>query len=771
MTIAKANVANLSDENQRVLELWLTEFDLSWHADLLAARVRALPPAENPLRLPALIEMVKIDLRRQWERGRQSTVEDYLKTHPELGTPETVPADLLLTEFEVRRQFGTPADLMQYAQRFPRRVDELRRLLEAPGTGPGAEAARPSTGTAPPLPSTEASNHPTPPPGPVPEQLGRYRIVKKLGQGGMGAVYLAHDTQLDRPVALKVPHFGPDAGTQVLERFYREARAAATIHHPNLCPVYDVGESLGIHYLTMAYIEGKPLSDYIQPGKVLPQRQVAAVVRRLALALHEAHSRGIIHRDLKPSNIMINHRHEPVIMDFGLARRSNKEDARLTRSGALVGTPAYMSPEQMSAASEVPGPGCDIYSLGVILYEMLTGQLPFEGTAALIVAQVLTQEPPPPSLRRSGLDPQLEAVCLKAMAKKVAQRYPSMEAMATALGSYLRAAGQAAPSQPTRSPGKSPSGRPDAGRMAKVTPEPALDESVLLLTPTPDSPTEEVPHERIPILEPATGGSRLWLWLAGLGGMVLLGILGVAVAIAVVLFSPPKKHSAPPEPDPDDAMIIGRRVSQNNLKQLALAMHSYHDVHQRFPPAAFYDDPRQDIKKEQAPGFKPLLSWRVALLPFLEEGELYNQFHLNEPWDSPHNKLLLARMPRVYCPTSTGPQSPYATYYQVFTGPDAPFPEIAPPGGLSSPRLADFLDGTSNTFLIVEAGDAVAWTKPHDLPYAANRPLPRLAGMYPDGFHVAFADGSVRFIRRDIAEFTLRALITPRGGEVVEVPD
>src|SRR5262249_18572835 len=148
--------------------------------------------------------------------------------------------------------------------------------------------------------------------------FGRYRIVKRLGQGGMGSVYLAQDTQLDRPVALKVPRFTADVSSSMIQRFYTEARAAATLHHPNLCPVHDVGEINGRLYLPMAYIEGKPLSGFT---KRFSPREAAAIVRKLALALQEAHAKGVIHRDLKPSNVMINHRSEPVIMDFGLARR------------------------------------------------------------------------------------------------------------------------------------------------------------------------------------------------------------------------------------------------------------------------------------------------------------------------------------------------------------------------------------------------------------------------------------------------------------------
>jgi serine/threonine protein kinase len=183
----------------------------------------------------------------------------------------------------------------------------------------------------------------------LPETFGRYQILRPLREGGMGAVYLARDTQLDRLVALKVPRLGDDdqLAPHDLKRFLREARSAAALLHPNLCPIFDVGEVGGTPYLTMAYIEGHPLSDLVKPFKPLSQRQAALIVQKLAQAVQAAHARGVIHRDLKPSNVMITARGEPVVMDFGLARRDQTVEARLTKPGTALGTPAYMSPEQI----------------------------------------------------------------------------------------------------------------------------------------------------------------------------------------------------------------------------------------------------------------------------------------------------------------------------------------------------------------------------------------------------------------------------------------
>ncbi len=445
MPTPEAASVNLTGAERHRLESLLLEFDRSWDDGRLAA-ARQLP--RDALRPLALLEMVKVDLEKQWQRGRKPTVEGYLRLYPELGTAETVPPGLLLAEYQVRRRFGGAAGLDDYARRFPRRADELRGLLaEAGRSASGSSLSEANRQTVGPDKSTT-------PPG-VPERVGRYRVVKKLGQGGMASVYLAEDAQLDRPVALKVPLLKGDDQASTRQRFLREAQAAAKLRHANICPVYDVGEADGVPYLTMAYVEGRPLSDFLR-GKALPERQAILLVRKLALALQEAHERGVVHRDLKPSNVMIDHRKEPVVMDFGLAQRVDTKGIRLTQEGAVLGTPAYMSPEQAGGEVAAMGPRCDVYGLGVMLYEMLTGRLPFEGPIGVVFAQVLTKEPEAPSSLRPGLDPRLEAVCLKAMAKKPADRFASMKDFATALTDCLAAG----PPSVTAPPGAPPVGKP-----------------------------------------------------------------------------------------------------------------------------------------------------------------------------------------------------------------------------------------------------------------------------------------------------------------------
>ncbi len=354
----------------------------------------------------------------------------------------------------------------------------------------------------------------------LPVPFGRYQLQKLLGRGGMGAVYLAHDTQLDRPVALKIPLFRADDDSQVLARFYREARAAATILHANICPVYDVGEVDGVPYLTMAYIEGQSLAEWLR-GKRLTPRQSAALVRKLALALQEAHKKGIIHRDLKPANIMIDHRGEPMIMDFGLAHRARPGDPRLTQQGTVLGTPAYMSPEQVKGDPDTVWPACDVYSLGVILYELMAGHLPFQGDPMAVLSQVLLEEPPPPSKFHPNLDGAVEKICLKAMAKKSENRFPSMTEFAAALQGYLRSAG----------PASVPQAANEDRRDADITAEDTLDWHSFT-EPAPEPTMMTVVQER-PAPPPSKHRRPYWLWIAGSAVVVLLLFLGVGVFWAV----------------------------------------------------------------------------------------------------------------------------------------------------------------------------------------------------------------------------------------------
>ena len=276
-------------------------------------------------------------------------------------------------------------------------------------------------------------------PDDLPENFGRYQVKQKLGKGAMGAVYLAEDTLLHRKVALKTPTFDDDADGDYLRRFHREARAVASLKHPHLCAVYDVGEIGGRHYISMEFVPGKKLQEYIKLDKPMSEKQAMAIVRKVALAMHEAHMHGVIHRDLKPDNIMINEKGEPVVMDFGLVHKLEAKDStRITQRGSLVGSPAYMSREQVEGDPDKLTGATDQYSLGVILYQLLTSKLPFEGGLHTVLGAILTRNAPPPSQHRADINPHLEVVCLKMMAKDATDRYPSMKAAADALAEVAR---------------------------------------------------------------------------------------------------------------------------------------------------------------------------------------------------------------------------------------------------------------------------------------------------------------------------------------------
>jgi len=279
-------------------------------------------------------------------------------------------------------------------------------------------------------------------------QLGRFRIERLLGQGGFGIVYLATDPALGRPVALKVPRFHALASPQLVERFHREARTAAALDHPHIVPVYEAGEADGLHYIASAYCPGPNLAQWLrdQPGQIAPE-VAARILASLADAVAYSHDRGILHRDIKPSNIMLapparpRSAAEPAtslsdplpfsprLGDFGLAKILQDPAAghlAVDDSGgtALLGTPAYMAPEQLQGLPDAVGPAADIYSLGVVLYQLLSGHPPFQGASVVdVLDHVRTSDPAPLRRNRSDIPIDLEVICHRCLMKAPAQRY------------------------------------------------------------------------------------------------------------------------------------------------------------------------------------------------------------------------------------------------------------------------------------------------------------------------------------------------------------
>ena len=261
----------------------------------------------------------------------------------------------------------------------------------------------------------------------LPCSFGEYELIELIAEGGMGVVFKARQRGLDRVVAIKMILSGQLAGQDDIKRFYIEAEAAGNLDHPGIVPVYEVGCCEGQHYFSMAFIEGENLVPRIK-AKDLSPREAAMLTKKIAQAIQSAHDRGIVHRDLKPGNVLLDQRGEPRITDFGLAKRMTGE-GDLTATGTVLGTPNYMSPEQ--AAGKGIGPTSDVYSMGAILFAMLTGRAPFEGTSQVeTIIRVLHDEPPSPRQINTSVTKDLEVICLKCLEKDPSNRYQTSDELA-----------------------------------------------------------------------------------------------------------------------------------------------------------------------------------------------------------------------------------------------------------------------------------------------------------------------------------------------------
>ncbi len=269
-----------------------------------------------------------------------------------------------------------------------------------------------------------------------PPQVGRYRVLREIGRGGAAVVYEAEDVELKRRVALKILR-DADMDATVLARLQREAAIVAGLFHPNIVGVHEIGTARdatgrALHFIAMDFVEGRTLADLLR-DRSAPLRELLRILEKVARAAAFAHSRGIVHRDLKPGNVLVETGGRVILTDFGLAV-AESFGTRITRSHAVLGTPQYMAPEQVEGRAREIDARTDVYALGVILYEILEGRLPFPGeTAAVVYRKILTEDPLAPGAR-----PDLEAVCLKALEKEPGRRYASAEAFADELGRYLR---------------------------------------------------------------------------------------------------------------------------------------------------------------------------------------------------------------------------------------------------------------------------------------------------------------------------------------------
>jgi serine/threonine-protein kinase len=312
----------------------------------------------------------------------------------------------------------------------PAKALQVEKTLHQRGPLPGQLPPRPTDHRPDEDGPTRPEGEANPRPAVVRRRIAGYEILGELGRGGMGVVYQARQVGLNRLCAIKMILGGGHAGPEILARFKTEAEAIAQLQHPNIVQVYEIGTEGGHPFFSLEYVDGKSLDRFID-GAPQPPREAVRLMQAICTGVEFAHRRGIVHRDLKPANILLTQDGTPKITDFGLAKRLQEEDRGQTRTGAVLGTPSYMAPEQAQGRGKDVGPLADVYSLGAILYDMLTGRPPFRGETVLdTLQQVQTLEPLPPVRLVPKVPRDLETICLKALAKSPAKRYASAAAMA-----------------------------------------------------------------------------------------------------------------------------------------------------------------------------------------------------------------------------------------------------------------------------------------------------------------------------------------------------
>jgi hypothetical protein len=377
-------------------------------------------------RMAHLIQLVQAELGWRLRAGEPARVEEYLLRFPELGLRPDLVVALVLAENRQRRRRQPDLSFDEYFVRFPQLRDELAAVAAEVTTQP--VAAPPKGGGATAQQARGATRF----------SLPGYEVLSQLGRGGMGVVFKARDIRLNRLVAVKLIRAAVDGeeANSALARFRTEAEALARLRHENIVRIYSFGEHRGHPYLVLEYVEGGNLAALLG-GKPLPPQRAAALTLKLARAVEHSHQYLIIHRDLKPANVLLTTEGEPKITDFGLAR--DLEGTRLTQSGAVLGTPNYMAPEQAAGEVRRVGPATDVYALGAMLYEMLTGRPPFQGQNMLeVLARVQTQQPPRPGSLNPEVPPPLETICLTCLRKAPGERYASASALAADLRNFLK---------------------------------------------------------------------------------------------------------------------------------------------------------------------------------------------------------------------------------------------------------------------------------------------------------------------------------------------
>jgi predicted ATPase len=405
-----------ADEDWSALKDAVKRFEHAWRQAPPPRIDDHLPPGD-PLRLRVLIELVHIDLELRLKGGESARVEEYLARYPQLTRDSAVAVELIVAEHTLRRRRDPGVGLGEYLQRFPQYLAELSEQIAEQTVvawgGPRPAAPRAET----------------------PPEVPGFEVLGPLGRGGMGVVYKARQTSLDRPVALK---FLPEDCVRDpvwLARFRREARTASALNHPHICTIYDTGESAGRPFLSMELVEGRTLESLI--GGRPPVSELARLVGQAARALAAAHAAGIVHRDIKPANLMVRDDGILKVLDFGLARQlpaggaqSAVRGDQSTDPGTRVGTVLYMSPEQ--ARAEPVDAATDIFSLGLVLYELATGRHPFEADSEVgVLHAIVAHVPVPPARLNPEIPAALEALIQHMLAKDPRLRPTAREVEAT----------------------------------------------------------------------------------------------------------------------------------------------------------------------------------------------------------------------------------------------------------------------------------------------------------------------------------------------------
>lgn len=423
------NVLNL--EQRALLDELCDTFEQSWRKNAPITIESLLSELDVSLRAPLLRELLLLELELRAEQGELPARREYLERFP-------IERSFVLAAFRVssdRRNGPLAESPTPPSSNTANTIRKVRcpQCHQPADVAVGAESTKVSCDGCGDQYRLVASDDSSACPTPL-EALGRFELIERIGAGGFGTVWKAFDCELERMVAVKVPR-SHDLDADEMEKFLREARATAQLRHPNIVAVHESGRIRDLVYIVSNLVDGVTLGDWIA-DRQLPCRESATMCATIAGALHHAHEHGIVHRDLKPANILVDAHGQPHLTDFGLARRELGE-VTMTAEGVQLGTPAYMSPEQAQGDAHVADRRSDIYSLGVILYEMLTGERPFLGNVRMLIHQVIHEEPRSARRLNDRIPRDLETICMKCLQKSPGARYPTAAELGADLGRFL----------------------------------------------------------------------------------------------------------------------------------------------------------------------------------------------------------------------------------------------------------------------------------------------------------------------------------------------